>query len=463
MRSRGLGDSPVEKGLAPRLILTIVLCSLLTVPFVGIAVSSFVVETMLRNLEPQVEPSLRIHDAECHEDPTTFAARLGRATTYALDPATGRSLNPSAPPVPAGLVAEASETGKSVFRLVWDGPGRRGGWIVTPRGEGPCGVLAITWAPEESVRRGGLLRGLGGAAVAIGLALVIALGVGLRPLLVRLRRLGGAAIGVGGDDYGSAADDGEDVLGEISRLLDGAHGRIRADAERLESSRRALERHLADVAHDLRTPLAALSLNLSETRRRVDDPEVRARLASAVEDVVYLTALTKNLRLASRLREGVDPGREGMTADLTELVDRVADRFALLGRERSIEVVAGRPDDPVPVACDPTMVEQILANLVHNGVKYGDEGGHVAVLLDGDPSGFELQVLDDGPGVPPAVLPRLGERTFRTDDARSRDEDGTGLGLSIVGEVCARMGWQLTFEPHAPRGLRVRIAGGDRQ
>jgi signal transduction histidine kinase len=76
-----------------------------------------------------------------------------------------------------------------------------------------------------------------------------------------------------------------------------------------------------------------------------------------------------------------------------------------------------------------------------------------------DSRGFTLLVTDDGPGVPPAEMPRLGERTFRTDEARQRDPSGSGLGLAITSEICKRCGWKLAFEPHEPRGLRVSIAG----
>ena len=68
-------------------------------------------------------------------------------------------------------------------------------------------------------------------------------------------------------------------------------------------------------------------------------------------------------------------------------------------------------------------------------------------------------ISDDGPGVPPAELPRLAERTFRSDEARKRDPRGGGLGLAITNEICQRAGWTLTFEPVEPRGLGVRIEG----
>jgi len=113
------------------------------------------------------------------------------------------------------------------------------------------------------------------------------------------------------------------------------------------------------------------------------------------------------------------------------------------------------------VRCNPVAVEQALANVVDNAVAYVDPRGHVAVILeaDEDGSGFCFEVRDDGPGVPPAELPRLGQPTFRSDEARCRDPRGSGLGLAITSELCARLGWQLAFDSLRPQGLLVSIRG----
>jgi signal transduction histidine kinase len=83
----------------------------------------------------------------------------------------------------------------------------------------------------------------------------------------------------------------------------------------------------------------------------------------------------------------------------------------------------------------------------------------VAVLLEAAEGRFSLEVLDDGPGVPPDDIARLSERAFRGDQARSRDLHGEGLGLAITAELCARAGFELRFDAEAPRGLRVSITG----
>ena len=97
--------------------------------------------------------------------------------------------------------------------------------------------------------------------------------------------------------------------------------------------------------------------------------------------------------------------------------------------------------------------------MVDNAVAHGEPGGHVALLLAAQGDGFEIVVLDDGPGIAEEQLARLSERGFRADEARQRDARGSGLGLSITAELCARSGFSLRFETVVPRGLRVVIAG----
>ena len=170
-------------------------------------------------------------------------------------------------------------------------------------------------------------------------------------------------------------------------------------------------------------------------------------------------SLIGNLYLACRLQDGADPLLGNPRVNLCALVEQVTRRFAMLGRARAIEVHCARPDGPLWACCNPAMAEQVLANLVHNAVAYGEEGGHVAVVLAMTEGRFTLQVMDDGPGVPPAELPQIGARTFRGDAARQRDPQGGGLGLAITSEVCRRAHFTLSFSREEPRGLRVTVTG----
>jgi two-component system sensor histidine kinase BaeS len=107
-----------------------------------------------------------------------------------------------------------------------------------------------------------------------------------------------------------------------------------------------------------------------------------------------------------------------------------------------------------------TLVEQAVGNVVHNAIRHNRAGGRVAVVLDEDGAdGFRVRVADDGPGVPQAELDRLGERRFRTAEARQRHPEGLGLGLSIARDVADRHGFQLAFVSNEPAGLVVEMRG----
>jgi signal transduction histidine kinase len=398
----------------------------------------------------------------CEAAPAAWALHLSYgARVYAYDMATHASLNREAPPFREDLwQALASGQKEPPLNVDFGLLGPRGGALVFRGAKaGPCAIAQATW-PHQPIEAAAI------RSLALGFVAVVALAGGLAfmiivlPLLRRIERLRVAAERVGDAGvYAPAELRTRDELGQLSAALDRAHARIRDDASRLEQRRLDLQRHLADVAHDLKTPISSLHLALEQAADANRDPDVGDLVARAIDDAVYLAALTSNLRLASEIREGWDPAATSRTVDLTETVERVVGRARFFAKRKGIALEAAVPDGPALACCDPVAAEQALSNVIENAVTHGDRGGHVAVLLHVDHGSFALTVADDGPGVPPAELPRLGERTFRSDDARERDPRGSGLGLAITSEVCARCGWKLSFDAELPRGLRVTLAG----
>lgn len=450
----------MTRGLPRRVFLAAGLCAALAVLVTVVVLTRIFLAVSLQRIAMMM-PELDVFERRvCEADPAGYrrgAEALVRVDVY--DPATLRPAADDAPAIDPTLLArlragEATPARHYWFEL-WGGAALR---QMAP--EGPCGLVLIRWQTAGRERATVLAAIVVFLAVAVAAAVVLASVFAIRPLTQRLGRLRSAAQRVGTEaGYASAADAETDDLGQLAHLLDAAHRRILADAEAMGQRQRALERHLDAVAHDLRTPLASLQMGLEHLSAGALHPEYAGLVRAALGDVVYMAALTENLHLASRLADGADPLRDGLRVELGALVEQVARRHGLLGRLRGIEVHAARPDAAVQVVCNPAMAEQALANLVHNAVAHGEPGGHVAVLLTTTSDRFSVSVVDDGPGVPPEVLPRLGERTFRSDAARRRDPKGSGLGLAICGEVCERAGWTLTLAMEQPRGLRATIAG----
>jgi signal transduction histidine kinase len=409
-------------GLGWRIVAAAVLCGVVGFASARAVSGTVTREAVLRFHEPLARYTYVTYErARCEAAPAewSIAAEHG-ARTYAYDAETLASRNPSAPPLDRSLWERVSRPGSPPLAIE---PRVRtlasGGVLVFHVGDGgPCAILQTTW-PAQPVAADVLLR----VWIAALFAAAFAAGLGFFAVVRPLAR------------------------------------RIHQAAAELEQRRLDLQRHLADVAHDLKTPISSLHIALEQAIDESRDAEVRGLLAGALHDAVYLGALTSNLRLASELREGYDPGAPGEAVALNDVVEHVVARARFFARRRGVAIDAGVPDEPAIARCAQVAAEQALSNVVDNAITHGEPGGHVAVLLEASGGRFRITIADDGPGVPPSELPRLGERTFRSDEARQRDPRGSGLGLAITSEVCARCGWTLAFEREEPRGLRVVITG----
>ena len=225
--------------------------------------------------------------------------------------------------------------------------------------------------------------------------------------------------------------------------------------EELSARDKALTEFLQSTTHDVMVPLTVLQGHLSDLRRIGGDSEPVVR--AAMEEAHYLASLVKNLNAAARLDAG-EPMIARHELDLGELVERVVSRHAPIAKTRGIALNHSIPEEPVHVNADSTLLEQMVGNLVHNAIRYNQEGGHVAVILE---RGFRVTVKDDGPGIPEEELERVGERQFRGGEARQRRPTGLGLGLHIVRDVAERHGYALTFESPEEGGLTVVIRGAE--
>jgi two-component system phosphate regulon sensor histidine kinase PhoR len=218
-----------------------------------------------------------------------------------------------------------------------------------------------------------------------------------------------------------------------------------------ETARRAVERMRRDfatnVSHELKTPLAGLSL-LAETLTHAvkEDPEEALRFVDRLAaEISRLKVLTNDLLTLSRLEEP-DAGAlaDFGPIDMSGLAAEVAAEVAPLAAAKSQKLTSDVPGG-TPVLGDAIALRTLVRNLLDNAVRYTDPGGHIHLSIRAEPGIADedwivLKVRDDGVGIPQADQQRVFERFYRVDKARSRETGGTGLGLSIVRHVAERHG-----------------------
>lgn len=241
----------------------------------------------------------------------------------------------------------------------------------------------------------------------------------------------------------------------------GAHDELHRLAEtfndllrRLHSAGRRQQQFVADAAHELRSPLAAIRTQLEITMRHPDDPTFAAAVPDLHADVLRLSRLVDDLVQLARL--DADPWVRHEPVDLEEIVFvevRQARRWARVEVGEG-EIAAAR------VVGDPDALTRVVRNLLDNAIRHA--ATRVDVALGVDEAGATLTVADDGPGIAPADRRRVFDRFTRLDEARSRDAGGHGLGLAIVHDIVTAHHGEVRVEDNGP-GARflVRLPLGE--
>ncbi|WP_246281928.1 sensor histidine kinase [Fodinicola acaciae] len=222
-------------------------------------------------------------------------------------------------------------------------------------------------------------------------------------------------------------------VGQVGAALNRMLGHIANALAVRHASEMRVRKFVADASHELRTPLAAIRGYAELTRRSGDQvpPDIARAMGRVESESVRMTALVEDLLLLARLDAGRPLRRQPV--DLTQLVvDSVSDAH-VAGPDHKWRVDV--PDEPVTVPGDEARLRQVLANLLANARTHTPPGTIVNVTVEADGGDVRLSVTDDGPGIPPELLPEVFERFARGDSSRSRAAGSTGLGLSIVAAV----------------------------
>ncbi len=250
-------------------------------------------------------------------------------------------------------------------------------------------------------------------------------------------------------------DDGARAVGAAVFLRD------ISEARRIESMRRDF---VANVSHELKTPIGALGL-LAETMAAEEDPELLRRLADRVlHEAERLERTVEDLLDLSILEAQESPDRD--LVPVAVVMADAAERMSAVAEAAGIPIEVTEPAEDIVVSCDRRQVTSALFNLLDNAVKYSEEGGKVELAAEVEGFHVVISVRDYGIGIPGGDLERIFERFYRVDRTRSRATGGTGLGLSIVRHVAQAHGGEVSVTSEEGAGstfcLKLPLAAATR-
>ena len=244
----------------------------------------------------------------------------------------------------------------------------------------------------------------------------------------------------------------QDVPKEVRHLVDA----INQLMDRLKVNIETMQRFIADASHQLRTPLAALQTQTESALRDRDPDSLRRALLRLNASTRRTSRLANQLLAIAQVspEPGARPPREPL--DLAGLAAEVTRDWVPAALERKIDLGFEAPDAPAMVLGQSVLLGEALKNLIDNALRHAPDGGHVTVRVVGAASRVDLEVEDDGPGVPRDQRARVLERFYRVPGDKS---EGCGLGLAIVKEIADTHGARITLASgRDDRGLLVRIS-----
>ena len=264
-----------------------------------------------------------------------------------------------------------------------------------------------------------------------------------RRIVAAVHALVGGSHEIAGGQYRKRLEvPGRDELAELA-----LHFNQMAEAlEATETNRIGL---IGTVAHELRTPLAALQGYAEALLDGAMPPEGAA--VAITREVGVMRRVTGDLLLVARVEAGVIDLRPALHP-VGELISDVQDRFSLAFEDRRVALVVDVAEELLQVYADGERVSQVLGNLLSNALRYTPPGGEVVLGARAHDDGVQFRVSDSGPGIPAEYQSRIFERFYRADAARSRGESGIGIGLTVAKGLVEAMGGRIWLESEVERG-----------
>lgn len=324
-------------------------------------------------------------------------------------------------------------------------------------------IIGAVYAYEYDTEQASLLIGLQGnllrlsgviGAVVLALSLILS-----RALTKKISKLLTAIRQVREGAYSHRAEiSGRDEIAQIGEEFNSL-------TDRLQTTENARRRFVSDASHELKTPLAAIRL-LTDSILQTDNIDLettREFVADIGQEAERLSRITEDLLRLTRLDSGVLD--QPTAVDVLPVLEQVMRMMSLVAQEKGVNLTYEAAEGCMVLATKDE-IHQVIYNLTDNAVKYSAAGGSAQVSLGMEGNQVVLSVADNGAGIPEEDLPRIFERFYRVDKARSRAAGGTGLGLSIVSDTVKKRGGTVSAA-NRPRGGAVftvrwpKVEGGE--
>ena len=241
----------------------------------------------------------------------------------------------------------------------------------------------------------------------------------------------------------------QDEIGNLANTFNEMMGR-------LEKSFAQVRQFSSDASHELRTPLTVLKgqseLVLSKPRSKADYQEV---LSSNLEEINYMSRILEDLLTLSKGDEG-EISLEKEPVDFGNIIEEVSRQAEILASEKNIQIIPAYLE-PVAILGDAHRLKQMVWILLHNAVKFTPQGGEIKITLQDMDETVYFTIKDNGIGIPEPDLPRIFDRFYRVDKARSRKEGGSGLGLAICKYIVDRHHGTIDVESKLGEGTKFKI------
>jgi signal transduction histidine kinase len=321
----------------------------------------------------------------------------------------------------------------------------------------PVGLVIAL--PRSALRQLGPTLGVVGAVlVAIGTTVAALLIFG--PVRPRLRSLEDAARKVGaGDLTARAREDGGDEVAALARAFNQMTHDLQQRAAQLQVADRTRRLLLADVSHELMTPLTGMRgyLETLSLHAASLDPETRERYLAIIRDETQrVEHIVGDLLDLSRL-EGGGESFDAQDVPLEDLFGRVLARHGRAAEQKGVEIATNIAPGAEIVAGDPLRLEQALQNLAANALRHTPKGGRVMLTAAFEEDGIVITVSDSGSGIAPEHLSHVFDRFYKVDPSRAGHATGSGLGLSIVKAIVERHGGVVTASSRVGGGTTFTL------